>query len=180
VSTPSVIAFVGLGSNLGDREAQLAGAVRALASTPEVEIGAGSRVFETEAVGPAGQGHYLNAVLQVTTRLPPRVLLDRLLAIERAAGRVREQERVRWGPRCLDLDLLLYGALCLRELGIEIPHPRLHERGFVLEPLCDLAPGLIHPGLGRSLADLARLRRDEGSVRVFGTRGLLDAACAAG
>lgn len=169
-------AFVALGSNLGDREAQLVRAVRTLAATPDVVIQGVSRVYETAAVGPAGQGDYLNAVLQLATLLSPRALLGELLRIERGAGRVREQEPARWGPRCLDLDLLLYGDRCLREPGLEVPHPRMHERAFVLEPLCELAPDRIHPRLGVTFAGLALRCRAPEAVHLLDGRGLREAA----
>ena len=171
-----VTAFVALGSNLGNREAQLRWAVRSLAANPDLAIQAVSSIYETAAVGPAGQGDYLNAVLQLATDISPRALLEELLRIERAAGRVREREPARWGPRCLDLDLLLYGDLCLREPGLEVPHPRMHERAFVLEPLCELAPDRLHPRLGETFARLARSCRAHEAVRPFPGTGIREAA----
>lgn len=109
-----------------------------------------SRVHHTAAVGPP-QPDYLNAVVRVMTRLSPRALLAALQAMELAAGRVRGE---RWGPRTLDLDLLLYGQRVIAEPTLTVPHPRLHERSFVLAPLCDLDPGLRHPLLDRTMADL--------------------------
>lgn len=166
---PDVIAYVALGSNLADREARLEAASRALAATPGTQVEAASRVYETAPVGVPGQGPYLNAVLQLRTSLSPRALWQRLQAIEREAGRLREQESVRWGPRCLDLDLLLYAQVCLSEPDLEIPHPRLHERAFVLEPLCELAADLVHPRLGGALCDWAAACRDPAAVWLFET-----------
>jgi 2-amino-4-hydroxy-6-hydroxymethyldihydropteridine diphosphokinase len=157
------IAFVALGSNLGRREDHLSGAIAALRRTSGIGAVVLSPVYETEPVGPGEQGAYLNAVARLTTRLEPRTLLARLLAIENAAGRERGRERN--AARTLDLDLLLHGALCLEEPGLVLPHPRLHERGFVLEPLCDLAPALVHPVLDVTVAELARRARDPQAVR---------------
>lgn len=155
-------AYVGLGSNLGDRRRHLECAARALRDTPGIEEAVLSPVYETDPVGPP-QPPYLNAVARVRTTLGPRQLLDRLLAIEREHG--RERGATRNAPRPLDLDLLLYGDCCVRSPGLEIPHPRLHERGFVLEPLRDLAAGLRHPTLGETIEDLALRVRDPAAVR---------------
>lgn len=149
-----VRAYVALGSNLGDRARNLVLARERLEAGSSIELVAASRIWETEPVGPSGQGAYLNAVVGLDVRLPPRPLLARLLDIERIAGRDREREVVRWGPRILDLDLLLYGSLTLREPGLEIPHPRIHERRFVLEPLCEIAGAVVHPSLGATMTDL--------------------------
>jgi 2-amino-4-hydroxy-6-hydroxymethyldihydropteridine diphosphokinase len=157
-------AYVSIGTNLGDRAAQLDFALRSLAALPDTRIAALSPVFETDPVGPPPQGAYLNAVVRVETALAPRALLDALLAIERAAGRERG---ARNAARTLDLDLLLYGDCIVDEPGLIVPHPRLAERAFVLEPLAALAPGLVHPELGESIATLAARARDTRSVRVW-------------
>lgn len=146
-------AYLALGSNEGERDASLALAVRQLQEHPKIEVKAGSPVYETAPIGPGSQGPYLNAVLRVETSLAADLLLDVMLGIERAAGRARD--RPRWGPRSLDLDLLLYDDACIDRPGLEVPHPRLHERAFVLVPLLDLAPELSHPRLGETLATLA-------------------------
>jgi len=158
-------AYVALGSNLGDRAAQLAAAIAALRAPPEIRVEAVSTVYETAPVGPPPQGPYLNAVVHLRTQLAPRALLARLLEIERAAGRVRDGAR--WSARSLDLDLLLYDTLVLDEPGLCIPHPRLHERTFVLAPLCELAPRLVHPRLGVRIDELARRVRDPQAVVAF-------------
>ena len=149
----SARAYVGLGSNLGDRAAQLEAAVAGLAATPGARLLACSSLYETDPVGPPGQGPYLNAVVLLETSLAPRELLARLQELEAAAGRTRSG--VRNEARTLDLDLLLYGERCVDEPGLVVPHPRLHERPFVLAPLRELAPEARHPRLGRRVGELA-------------------------
>lgn len=151
----SVVAAIALGSNLGDREAALNSALAALRRLEGVEVLAASRFHETEPVGPALQGRFLNAAALLRASLPPRDLLAAMLDIERAAGRERNEK---WGPRTLDLDLLVYGALRLSEPGLTVPHPRMAERAFVLEPLAEVAPTLDVPGLGAVAELLSRLR----------------------
>ncbi len=141
-------AYVALGSNLGDREATLRAAVRALVEEPGIEVVAVSRFRETEPVGPVAQPRFLNGAVALETELAARELLGRLLAIERRHGRMREGVPPQ-GPRTLDLDLLLYGDERIEEPGLSVPHPLLHERRFALEPLAELAPGLEVPGRGR-------------------------------
>lgn len=138
------VAFVGLGSNLGEREETLRQALRLLGE--RVEVRAVSSFRETEPVGVAEQPRFVNAAAMVETDLAPRELLDALLGVERKLGRERGE---RWGPRTIDLDLLLFGGATLDEPGLTLPHPRLHERRFVLEPLAELDPDLVVPGRGR-------------------------------
>jgi 2-amino-4-hydroxy-6-hydroxymethyldihydropteridine diphosphokinase len=164
-ATSEVDAYVSLGSNLGDREAHFAAALGALRARAGVRVIALSAVYETDPVGPLPQGPYLNAVVHLRTRLSPRALLACLQQIEAAAGRTRGAERNL--ARTLDLDLLLHGAQTLDEPGLTLPHPRLHERAFVLEPLCELAPDLVHPKLRRRIDELARRVRDPAAVRFF-------------
>jgi 2-amino-4-hydroxy-6-hydroxymethyldihydropteridine diphosphokinase len=140
-------AYVGLGANLGDREATLRAAVDALAAEEGIEVVALSTLRDTEPVGVAGQPRYLNGAVALDTTLDARELLERLLALEQRFGRVRVPGE--HGPRTLDLDLLLYGEERIDEPGLTVPHPRLHERGFVLEPLAELDPSLVVPGRGR-------------------------------
>jgi 2-amino-4-hydroxy-6-hydroxymethyldihydropteridine diphosphokinase len=150
----SKTAFVGIGSNLGDREDNLRRAVELLTVEDGVDVTAVSEIRETEPVGPVEQGPFLNGAVRIETDLGPRELLERLLAVEQRLGRVREE---RWGPRTIDLDLLLYGDEVLDEPGLTVPHPRLHERRFALEPLADLAPSLEIPGRGPISVLLAEL-----------------------
>jgi 2-amino-4-hydroxy-6-hydroxymethyldihydropteridine diphosphokinase len=149
-------AYVGLGANLGDREATLRAAVDALAATPGVEVVAVSTLVDTAPVGHLDQPRFLNGVAVLETDLEARSLLGVLLAVEARFGRDRAAAPPQ-GPRTLDLDLLLYGDAEIDEEGLRIPHPRLHERRFVLEPLQEVAPGLEVPGMGSVEAILARL-----------------------
>jgi len=139
-------AYVGLGSNLGDREAMLERAVELLAADPDVELVAVSSTRETDPVGYIDQPRFLNAAVAVATEVSARTLLERLLGIERELGRTRGGRR--YGQRVIDLDLLVYGDAVIDEPGLTVPHPRLHERRFALEPLADLDPGLVVPGRG--------------------------------
>jgi 2-amino-4-hydroxy-6-hydroxymethyldihydropteridine diphosphokinase len=142
----SMRAYVGLGANLGDREATIRSAVALLEATPGIRVTAVSTLRETEPWGPVEQPRFLNGAVEVETQLEPRVLLDVLLDVERRLGRTREGER--FGPRTIDLDLLLVGETVIDESGLTLPHPRLHERRFALEPLAELAPDAVLPGRG--------------------------------
>lgn len=148
-------AFVGIGANLGDREGTLRRALRLLDDRDGVTVAAVSSLRETAPVGYLNQPSFLNGAARLETALSPRELLRALLDVERELGRDRSGPR--FGPRTVDLDLLLYDGLELDEPGLVVPHPRLHERRFVLEPLVELAPGLVVPGRGpveRLLAEL--------------------------
>jgi 2-amino-4-hydroxy-6-hydroxymethyldihydropteridine diphosphokinase len=158
-------AFVSLGSNLGDRSAQLARALRRMAELPGTSVTGLSPVFETDAVGPGPQGPHLNAVVRMVTAIEPRALLAALHRIEDEAGRSRGS--VRWAARSLDLDLLLYGERVIDEPDLVLPHPRIAERAFVLEPLAALAPDRRHPTLGVPFARLAERVRDTRAVRAW-------------
>jgi len=153
---PRVRAYVGLGANLGDREGTVRGAVELLREVEGIEVVAVSALRETEPWGPVPQPPYVNGVVALETRLRPRPLLDELLEVERRLGRVREAGE-RWGPRTIDLDLLLYGDEVVDEPGLAVPHPRLHERRFALEPLVELAPDAVVPGRGAAAALLRAL-----------------------
>jgi 2-amino-4-hydroxy-6-hydroxymethyldihydropteridine diphosphokinase len=139
-------AYVGLGANLGDRTATLARALELLADEPRIEVLAVSSFRETEPVGILDQPRFLNAAAAIETLLAPRELLATLLEVERRLGRKREGPR--YGPRTVDLDLLLIEGVTLDEPGLTLPHPRLHERAFALEPLVELDPSIIVPGRG--------------------------------
>jgi 2-amino-4-hydroxy-6-hydroxymethyldihydropteridine diphosphokinase len=148
-------AYVGLGSNLSDRRAMLELALELLAAEPGISLVASSSIRETDPVGVEDQPRFLNAAAAVETDLPPRELLDRLLAIERRLGRTRTGPR--FGPRTVDLDLLLYGEEQVDEPGLKVPHPRLTERRFALEPLAELDSELRIPGRGSVSALLTEL-----------------------
>ena len=148
-------AYVGLGANLGTRDETLRRAVELLGDEKDVEVVALSCLRETEPVGPVEQPPFLNGAVALETTLSPRELLDVLLRIERELGRVRDGER--WGPRAIDLDLLVYGSEIVDRPGLRVPHPRLHERRFALEPLADLDSELEIPGYGQVSELLARL-----------------------
>ena len=139
-------AYVGLGANLGDRAATLARAIDLLGGRPGIDVVAVSSFRETDPVGYLDQPRFLNAAVAIETSLAPTAVLATLLDVERELGRVREGPR--YGPRTVDLDLLLMDDLFVDEPGLELPHPRLHERPFALEPLAELDPGLVVPGHG--------------------------------
>jgi 2-amino-4-hydroxy-6-hydroxymethyldihydropteridine diphosphokinase len=149
-------AYVGLGSNLGDREATIRAALAELDAAEGVEVVAVSRLVDTAPVGYTDQPRFLNGAAALESRLQPRELLDVLLAVEARFGRDRALVPAQ-GPRTLDLDLLLYGEAQIHEPGLEIPHPRLHERAFVLGPLAELDPALEVPGKGSIQTLLAGL-----------------------
>jgi 2-amino-4-hydroxy-6-hydroxymethyldihydropteridine diphosphokinase len=148
------VAYVGLGANIGPREVTLLRAVDLLSEADGLDVLGVSRFRETDPVGVVDQPPFLNGAARIETSLGPRELLALLLEIERSLGRVREE---RWGPRTIDLDLLVYGDRILDEPGLRVPHPRLPERRFVLEPLAELDPDLVIPGLGRVSGALAAL-----------------------
>jgi 2-amino-4-hydroxy-6-hydroxymethyldihydropteridine diphosphokinase len=153
-SRGGVRAYVGLGANLGAREDTIRHAVDLIGAHPEVDVVALSTLRETKPWGPVEQPPFLNGAAAVETSLEPRALLGALLGVERRLGRVREE---RWGPRTIDLDLLLYGDAVVDEPGLTVPHPRLRERAFALEPLVELDPDLVVPGQGRAAVLLASL-----------------------
>lgn len=146
-------AWVGLGSNVGDRAATLTRAIEALERSEGVRVLRVSQVLETEPVGVSDQARFLNAAAAIATTRSPRALLALLHRLEADAGRDRTAER-RWGPRTLDLDLLLYADRVLDEGGLTVPHPRMHERLFVLETLAQIAPSVVHPILGATIESL--------------------------
>ena len=167
MTNASTNAYLGLGTNLGDRKDNLQQALKELAALPTLEIRRVSSIYETAPVGVTDQPDFLNMVVSVQTTLSPRDLLNSLLEIENKMGRTRT---VRWGPRVIDLDLLLYGTAHVEMPGLTVPHPRLQERSFVLVPLAEIAPELVLPGgeesvknllekLGEKLGDSGNIRR---------------------
>ena len=161
-----VTAYLGLGSNLGDREASLSDAMERLAYPPRLTILRCSSIYETAPWGYTEQPDFLNCVLEVRTRLSPACLLRRAKEVEHEAGR---QPGRRYGPRLIDVDILLYGTLTLDldDPDLQIPHPRMDKRAFVLVPLAELAEGLMHPTLHRTIGDLARTVEDQEGVRFW-------------
>ena len=149
---PSISAAIALGSNLGDSRAIVNAAIEKLAKTPAIVVDAYSHPYQTVAVGPP-QPDYINVCALLSTTLPPLTLLQTLLAIEAQFGRVR---RERWGPRTLDLDLLLYGDRVVDLPQLQIPHPRMRDRAFVLVPLAEIAPNWIEPVSGQAIRDLVK------------------------
>ncbi len=151
-----VIAHIGLGGNVGDVRATLVAALAAIDGLPGTRVIAQSRFYRTAPVGGIAQDDFVNAVARIETRLPAPALLEALFAIERAHGRDRHRER-RWGPRTLDLDLLLHGDQRIDAEGLTVPHPRIAERAFVLVPLLEVSPEVMIPGLGAARDALAAI-----------------------
>ncbi len=164
------LAYIGLGSNLGrniegqvkDSRAQLGQALDSLSSNPQITISKLSSFYQTPAIGPGNQPDYINAVALLETQLEPLELLDLLQSIENQQGRVRT---VRWGARTLDLDILLYNELVEHSERLSLPHPRMHERGFVLAPLADIAPQLCLPN-GENIVQLLANCSMQGIVKL--------------
>ena len=158
-------AYIGLGSNQGDRELRLLTAIAELGRMPGTRVTALSNFYETEPVGGVPQENFYNAVVRILTGLSPLELLAALKRLETVV--FQRKPAVHWGPRSMDLDILLYGDLVLSDDRLTIPHPRLAERRFVLQPLADIAPSLVHPVLGRSIAELlASLTSTDKVVRI--------------
>ncbi|MCL6447035.1 MAG: 2-amino-4-hydroxy-6-hydroxymethyldihydropteridine diphosphokinase [Armatimonadetes bacterium] len=153
--------FLGLGANLGDKEANLKTAISFLEREKNIRVRRVAPFYRTAPWGYTDQDWFINTVVEIETSLSPQQLLSVLLAIEEKMGRVRE---VRWGPRVIDLDLLLYGNAMLYEPNLIVPHPRMAARAFVLAPLADLDPDLVIPGQGR-VADLYKKVREEQDVK---------------
>ena len=162
--TVPAVAYVGLGGNLGEVAATLRAATSALARLPGTRLLRASRLYRTPAWGLEQQPDFINGVVALETRLAPRELLDALLRIEREFGREREGGP-RWGPRTLDLDLLLHGEVVVEQDGLRLPHPHLHERAFVLVPLLEIAADILIPGRGLARDALSRL--DSASIEAM-------------
>ena len=144
-------AYLGLGSNLGNRQENLAQAVKGLGSGPDISVLRTSGIYETAPWGLTGQPDFLNLVAEISTHLSPHLLLDRVKELEKESGR---QPSPRFGPRLIDVDILLYGNCVVDEPDLKIPHASLHLRAFVLVPLAELAPAALHPVLGLTIAQL--------------------------
>ncbi len=149
-------AFIAIGSNLGDRLAHVKRARVDLAELPRTRLVGVSSTYETAPVGPVEQGDFLNAAASLDTQLDPFELLEALREIEREAGRPTGSARVKWGPRTLDLDIILYGQEVISTETLVVPHPLMHERWFVLKPLAELAPDTVHPILQMTIAGLLK------------------------
>lgn len=162
IDTVAVRAFVGVGSNLDDPPAQVRAAFTALDNLPQTRVVARSSLYRSAPLGPQDQPEFINAAVELETHLPPEPLLDALQAIETAQGRERTRH---WGPRTLDIDLLLYGGQVISTPRLKVPHPGLPQRHFVLYPLTELAPDLEVPGMGK-VSQLAAMVEAEGIERV--------------
>jgi len=157
--------FLGLGSNLGDRQSYLDAACRELAAHPLIRIIQTSSLYETEPVGYQEQGWFLNQVVEIETTLEPKELLSFTQGMENKLGRKR---LIRWGPRVIDLDILLYGNSVINTTALIIPHPRMYERQFVLVPLAEIAPDIIHPDGSATREHLDALQRGNSEkIRLF-------------
>ena len=153
--------YIGFGSNIGDRLTHIQNAIHALSKTEGITLQKISAVYKTDPVGYEAQAHFLNGVAAIQTDLPPLSLLHTLKDIEIAIGR---KHRIRWGPREIDLDILIYGDLCLQTEKLVIPHPEMHLRRFVLVPLAEIVPDLVHPVFQETVQILLERLEDEKSV----------------
>jgi 2-amino-4-hydroxy-6-hydroxymethyldihydropteridine diphosphokinase len=161
-----VNAYISIGSNLGDKLFNCRTAIAALERSATGRILARSRVYATEPVDFTDQDWFLNAAVKIETALGPHVLLERLIDIQQAAGRKRDT--IRFGPRVLDLDIIFYGDLVIADGTLQIPHPRMHKRRFVLQPMCDIDPTVVHPVLGKNVKRLLDHLSEEGqSIRLY-------------
>lgn len=152
--------FVSIGSNLGNRRYHVDFAEKHLSDLPKTRLLGVSPVYETDPVGPIGQDKFLNAVAELESDLDPHDLLDHLNQIEQTAGRAELSQRLKWGPRTLDLDILLYGDRVISTDNLIVPHPLMHERWFVLKPLSDLSPATVHPLLEMTVGELLHYIED--------------------
>lgn len=159
------LAYIGFGSNIGNRLAYIQDAINALSEVEEITLQNISSLYETEPVGEQPQAKFLNGVVAIKTSLSPQTLLHTLKQIETTVGR---QHRTRWGPREIDLDILIYGDLCLQTPKLTIPHPEMHLRRFVLVPLAEIAHDLVHPVFNETIQTvLERLKNDKSVVHTY-------------
>ena len=157
--------YIGFGSNIGDRLAHIQNAIHTLSKTEGITLQKISSIYTTDPVGYEAQAQFLNGVAAIQTSLSPHSLLHTLKDIETAIGR---KHRIRWGPREIDLDILIYGNLCVQTEKLVIPHPEMHLRGFVLVPLAEIAPDLVHPVFQESIQTLRGGLEDDESVSESG------------
>ncbi|HZX47743.1 MAG TPA: 2-amino-4-hydroxy-6-hydroxymethyldihydropteridine diphosphokinase [Nitrospirota bacterium] len=157
-------AFIGIGTNLGDRKNHIAEAIQLLENNTDIKIIRSSALYVTEPIGYVGQDWFLNCVIEVMTNLPPHELLARCLEIEDKMGRTRTMQ---WGPRVIDLDILLYNNAVIEDDDLIIPHPNMDKRRFVLAPLVEIAPDVIHPKLNKTVTDLLKHLNDKHKVDVY-------------
>jgi len=161
VSPKTQIVYLGIGSNIGDRKENCIEAIRLLRESPFISVTKISSFYETEPVGYENQRPFINCALEIETTLEPEMVLKTCQGIEKTLGRER---RVRWGPRVIDIDILLYGNKIVKRADLKIPHPIMHERGFVLIPLSEIAPETIHPVYKKKISDLLKGLKDTHSV----------------
>ncbi|MCK9362820.1 MAG: 2-amino-4-hydroxy-6-hydroxymethyldihydropteridine diphosphokinase [Syntrophales bacterium] len=165
VASVAVVAYIGIGANIGSPVEQCREAVRRLGTMPGITSLRTSSLYRTEPVGPKEQAWFINAVAELKTEIPSRKLFEILKTIEKLMGRT---EGMRWGPRVIDLDLLLYGQAIIDEEGLTVPHPELHKRRFVLEPLCEIASYTVHPLFNVSMRGLLDRLSEGGGVELYG------------
>ncbi len=156
--------FIGLGTNIGDRKRNITEATNLLDNPPDIKVGKRSSLYSTEPIGYVGQDWFLNSVVEVLTQLSPKDLLSRCQMIEEQMGRVRT---MLWGPRLIDLDILLYGDEIVENDDLIIPHPLMHKRRFVLVPLVEIAPDVLHPKLNKTVSELLHHLKDAHKVEVY-------------
>lgn len=164
------IAYIGLGSNIGDRIGYVQQANKLLDDTDGIRVINSSSLYETEPFGFKEQEWFINAILEIETSLEPMDLLNVCLRIEKQLGRVRHPEAPQWGPRTVDLDILFYDNLIISTDVLQIPHPRVHQRAYALVPMLELAPDFIHPVIGESILDIHSALPDPEEVYLYGTR----------
>lgn len=160
----SITAYLGLGSNLHNKKPNLSNAITALRKIPEIKVIKISRFYQTKPVGVTNQSDFLNAAVKIQTSLSPNELIKLVLSIEKEQGRVRSRK---WGPRIIDIDLLLYNHSVIRTRSLIVPHPRLHERYFVLKPLAEIAPGAVHPVLKKTSKTLLKELLNGNSAKSY-------------